>query len=64
MLLLLLFLVVGDADPGGVGVATLARLLEVERGRDWDQVTWEGGRGRGLAVIAVKLSVGVISQAL
>ena len=60
----LLLLVVSDGDPGGVGVATLLRLLKVKRRRNRDQVTGEWGRSRGLAVIAVKLSFWIISQAL
>ena len=60
----LLLLVVCDGDPGGVRVASLLRLLEMERRRNRDEVTGEWRRSRGLAVIAVKVSVGAVSQTL
>ena len=56
----LLLLVVCDGDPGGVRVASLLRLLEVERRGNRDEVTGD----RGLAVIAVKVSVEAIGQTL
>ena len=60
----LLLLVVCDGEPGGVRVASLLRLLEMERRRNRDEVTGEWRRSRGLAVIAVKVSVGAVSQTL
>ena len=60
----LLLLVVCDGDPGGVRVASLLRLLEMERRRNRDEVTGEWRRSRGLAVIAVKVSVEAIGQTL
>ena len=58
----LLLLVVGDGDPGGVRVARLLRLLEVQRRGDGDEVTWEWRLHRRRAVIAVEVIVGIISH--
>ena len=60
----LLLLVVGDGDPGGMRMASLAWLLEMKRRRNRDEVTREWRSSRGLAVIAVKVSVGTIGQTL